>query len=274
MASVIPILSQKGGVGKSMTVANLAPALARTGLRILAVDLDSQGPLARAFGAQVPEERILLAKALKAKDLSRSVFPTRYRNVFLVPGDFTADPDEFPTRIPLRDLLLRRALEPLRAEYDFILIDTKGSLDLLTTNAILAADWVILACEPDYESVLSAQGTISWIHGLYPDLETEISKQAFIKVLLTKMRSHVRLGRWLKQLVEPLENPPFETHILQNQQLPNAREQEQTIFEYVESHVRHGYARRARRNFEQLAKEVIAYDQFNKTSAGDVAAHP
>lgn len=256
-----------------MVIVNLAPALALLGKRVLAVDLDPQGPLARGLGARLSGNRVLLEKALRAGDLSATIVPTRYDNIDLVPGDLTADPEEFPARVPFRDLLVRRALASVEDRYDIVLIDTKGNLDLLTTNAILAADWVILACEPDFECGMSAQATIEWIHGLYDELKPGTSQDTFIKILLTKMRPRVKLGIWLEDLVKPIDNPPFKTRIGLNQQLPNARERQQTVFEYAEDFPNHEYVRRAKANFVDLAKEVIAYDTARRATTAQVAAN-
>ena len=151
MARVIAVVNQKGGVGKTTTVANLGAALAERGQRVLLVDLDPQGSLSSSFGIEVQPDDITVYHVLvhPDMDLHEAIIQVR-ENVDLMPSDIhlAAAELELASR-PQRAYVLKELLGQLDEEYDVILIDCGPSLGLLTVNALSAADEVIvpLLCE-------------------------------------------------------------------------------------------------------------------------------
>lgn len=149
---VIAIANQKGGVGKTTTAVNLAAALAELGKRILVIDLDPQGNAGTGMGIDARSLDYTIYDVLM-KDISieDAIEPTAVKNLF----SCTSTIDLAGAEIELvstfsRELRLRKALEPVFEDYDFIFIDCPPSLGLLTINALCAATEVMVPIQCEY----------------------------------------------------------------------------------------------------------------------------
>lgn len=160
MIKYVPIINNKGGVGKTTTTINLAAGLARRGKRVLVVDLDSQGSASLALGIDrgdlEPSSAGLLFGEVAASDVIR---PSSVEGLDLISGSLRlADADTRLADMSQRHKRLLNALEPIEADYDVILMDCAPSTSLLSVNALVAADAFIIPVSPSY---LSLEGVIS-----------------------------------------------------------------------------------------------------------------
>lgn len=153
----IAIFNHKGGVGKTTTVVNLAACLAHLhSLRVLVIDLDPQANATRAlFPADLPEGTATVKDCLTSgRSLAEVVIPTAIEQLYVAPADITLSEATFASSTrPNREHLLHAALQPVKNNYDFILIDCPPSLGPLAVNAMAAADAVIIPCEAQYLSL-------------------------------------------------------------------------------------------------------------------------
>ncbi len=150
--TVLAIANQKGGVGKTTTAVNLSAALADFGKRVLVVDLDPQGNATTGLGINPRELEVSIYDVLmKQLPIENVVEPTMVKNLFLCPAtiDLAGAEIELVSAFS-RELRLKKALEQVRQEYDYIMIDCPPSLGLLTVNALSAADSVVVPIQCEY----------------------------------------------------------------------------------------------------------------------------
>ena len=225
MARIIAVANQKGGVGKTTTTINLAASLALSGRRVLLVDIDPQGTLTSGVGQKdKTSESGTIYHALTTDpvaDLRAFVIPTGLEQLSLVPADrnLTGAEIEMVT-LGERESRLRRLLVPLREEYDYIFIDCPPSLGLLTLNALVAADAVLIPLHCEYfalEGLADLVGTLRRVRAaLNPRLDIE-------GVLLTMFDERTNLGQQVATDVrEFFKEKVFRTVIPRNVRLGEA----------------------------------------------------
>jgi len=150
---IIAVANQKGGVGKTTTSVNLAACLADRGQRVLLVDLDPQANATSGLGFGGIEGESVYGPLLGDGRIVEKVIPTRWERFFLVPGDLDlAGAEVEVARTEDHLTCLRTALEELRADapFDFILLDCPPSLGILMTNALAAADELLIPLQCEY----------------------------------------------------------------------------------------------------------------------------
>jgi chromosome partitioning protein len=148
----IALANQKGGVGKTTTAVNLGACLAELGYRTLVVDLDPQGNASTGLGLNIRDlESSMYDVILNDLPLEDCVEATALRNLFVAPAALDLAGAEIEL-VPAfsRELRLRRSLEPVKDDYDFILVDCPPSLGLLTVNGLTAASEVIVPIQCEY----------------------------------------------------------------------------------------------------------------------------
>jgi chromosome partitioning protein len=222
-ARIVAVANQKGGVGKTTTAINLATSIALAGKRVLLVDVDPQGNLTSGVGAKaLRSETGTIYEALLTGAAPESfVVQTPVPNLWIVPADRNLTGAEIEmVMLPEREHRLKRLLDPLRASFDHVFIDCPPSLGLLTLNALVAADAVLIPLHCEYfalEGLADLVGTMRRVRAsLNPALDVE-------GVLLTMYDDRTNLGRLVARDVRDFfKDKVFNTIIPRNVKLGEA----------------------------------------------------
>ena len=223
LARVIAVANQKGGVGKTTTAINLATSLALAGHRVLLVDLDPQSNLTSGVGqkGQRADGGTVYEALLSEGEPASFVRGTEVKNLSLIPADrnLTGAEIELVTATN-REHRLRRVITPLRPQFEFIFVDCPPSLGLLTLNALVAADAVLIPLHCEYfalEGLAELVGTMRRVRGsLNPELDIE-------GVLLTMFDDRTNLGQLVARDVRGFfKDKVFNTIIPRNVRLGEA----------------------------------------------------
>jgi chromosome partitioning protein len=260
LGKILAITNQKGGVGKTTTAINVAAALAANDLRILVIDSDPQGNATTGMGAtKDPDRPSLYQVLLGGADIADAVLHTAFEGLDLVPGDKNLVGANLElVDAPRREFRLRDKVNPARPDYDFILIDCPPALDLLTLNALIAADSVLVPIQCEFfalEGISELMDTIERIRNSF-DHPLEIEG-----ILLTMFDDRTNLTRQVaNDLRDFFRDKVFETVIPRSIRLAEAPSHGQSILAYdVRSRGAESYIR--------LAKEILDNEQKRGKSA-------
>jgi chromosome partitioning protein len=224
MALVLAIANQKGGVGKTTTAVNLSASLAASEKRVLLVDLDPQGNATSGLGLkrEEAEDHPTIYHALLGEHDARSaVVDTEIPHLSLLPSD----PDLVGAELELvsvlaRESRLQSALASLRGEYDYVILDCPPSLGLLTINALVAADRVLVPLQCEYYALEGLGSLLRTIELIRANLNRELQVDG---VVLTMFDSRNNLARQVTRDVESnLPGRVYKTVIPRNVRLSEA----------------------------------------------------
>lgn len=193
MATVVAIVNQKGGVGKSTTAVNLAAYLAKLGERVLIVDMDPQGNATSGLGVSVGNKGCMYDVLLEGKPLDQVASKTQVKGLEVAPATINLVGAEVELVSTLaREFKLKRALAKLPPDiYDRVLIDCPPSLDLLTLNSLTAADEVLIPIQCEYYALEGLTQLMRSIRMVREELNPELKIGG---VLLTMFDARTNLA--------------------------------------------------------------------------------
>lgn len=233
MGKIIAISNQKGGVGKTTTAINLSSGLAIKGKRVLLVDFDSQGNATQGLLAlHTPTQATIYSVLLENDPIDSAIIHKDHPHIDIIPATMALAGAEIEMdRIgPGKEMLLKNALDPIRDRYDYIIIDCPPSLGLLNTNALTAADSVLIPVQCEYyalEGVTQLLLTIRLVQQVHnPNLKVE-------GILLTMFNISTRLSVEVAQDVRTnFGKLVYQHSIPRNVKLSEAPSMGLSIFEY------------------------------------------
>lgn len=231
MGKVIAVANQKGGVGKTTTAINLSACLATAEMKVLVVDMDAQANLTSCLKSNSEPRRTLYHSIIFSEPLERIALNTELADLKLIPADKSLAGAVIELAdFPEREYVLKKLLEPIRDKFNYIIIDTPPSLNLLTLNALSSADSVIVPIQCEYfalEGVSDLLDTLIRVrHSLNPNLAIE-------GILLTMFDERTNLSNQvMADLKNFFGNQVFQTIIPRNVRLAEAPSFGQPIILY------------------------------------------
>lgn len=250
MPQIIAVTNQKGGVGKTTTCSALVSGLYMNGYKVLGIDLDPQGNLGFSLGIDI-ESGLTIYDLLKgdaaAGDVIRS---TKFGDV--LPSNILLSSAELEFNRSAREFILQSAIEPIRDSYDFIIIDTPPALNILTVNAYVTSDSLIIPMIPEVLSLLGIsqlKDTIEVVKKFYNP------KLRILGVLLTKYNKHLNLVKEVEELTaaiaEQLDTSILKVKIRNNVAVAEAPAHGQSVLSYAPKS-------NAASDFNALLKEILS----------------
>jgi len=246
---VIAVLNQKGGVGKTTTAINLAAAIAKLGKSVLIVDLDPQANATSGLAIDKNSLSVSIYNVLvSGASISDAVIDTHIEGLRLLPATTSlAAAEQELVSVLSRETVLKQALSTL--SYDYILIDCPPSLGLLSINALVASDSVLIPVQTEFYALEGLGLLMQTIQRIQAGLNPNLS---LLGVVLTMVDARNALsGQVIAEVIKHFGDFVFQTFIPRNVRLAEAPSFGKTVFE-------HDKWSKGARAYKALAKEVIA----------------
>lgn len=254
MGKIISLANQKGGVGKTTTSINLAAALAQQGKRVLLVDADPQANTSSGLGIEIQHlDNTVYECLINGIDPTTAILPTSTDNLFLIPSHIDLVGAEIEMlNLDNRENILKRVLNPLREQFDYILIDCSPSLGLITINALTASDSIIIPVQCEFFALEGIAKLLNTIKIIKSNLNPALRIEGF---LLTMYDARLRLSAQVHDEVRRhFGDLVFNTVIARNVRLSEAPSHGMSVLEYDRNS-------KGAKNYTNLAKELIRRQQ-------------
>lgn len=251
MGRMIAIGNQKGGVGKTTTTVNLGAALAFQGKKVLIIDMDSQGNATSGLGIERADVKQSVYEVLVDQiEAAGAILPTSRENLWILPSTLQLAGAEIElATADHRESRLKQAIDPIKADYDYILVDCPPSLGQLSLNAFTASDTILIPVQCEYyalEGLSQLLNTIRLVQRTY-------NKNFRIEgVLLTMLDARTNLGyEVVEEVRKYFQEKVYQTIITRNVRLSEAPSYGQSVIDYDPKS-------RGAEMYMDLAKEVAA----------------
>ncbi|AOM81415.1 ParA family protein [Salisediminibacterium beveridgei] len=252
MGKVISIANQKGGVGKTTTAVNLSSGLAHQGKKVLIIDIDPQGNTTSGIGVEKGDVDHCIYNIL-VEDMNASdvIIPTSTDNLYIVPSTIQlagAEIELVPTIS--REVRLKNAINDIRDQYDYVIIDCPPSLGLLTLNSLTASNSVLIPVQCEYYALEGLSQLLNTVRLVQKHLNHELEIEG---VLLTMFDARTNLGiQVIEEVKKYFHEKVFHTIIPRNVRLSEAPSHGESIISYDPRS-------RGAEVYIDLAKEVITH---------------
>ncbi|WP_173107990.1 ParA family protein [Bacillus sp. KH172YL63] len=251
MGRIVAVTNQKGGVGKTTTSVNLGACLAYIGKKVLLVDIDPQGNATSGVGVEKGDvQQCIYDVLVDDVDVKETIKQSKVENLSIVPATISlagAEIELVPTIS--REVRLKKALEKVKDEYDYVIIDCPPSLGLLTINALTASDAVVIPVQCEYYALEGLSQLLSTVRLVQKHLNHDLMIDG---VLLTMLDARTNLGiQVIEEVKKYFQDKVYRTIIPRNVRLSEAPSHGEPIIIYDAKS-------RGAEVYLELAKEVVA----------------
>ena len=247
MCKVIAIANQKGGVGKTTTTVNLGIGLARKGKRVVLIDADPQGSMTVSLGIDEPDKieyslANVLMDVVNEEEIDYAKIILKHEeNIDFIPANMS------------RELVMKRFISNIKENYDYILIDCMPSLGMITINALVCANSVLIPVQASYLPVKGLQQLIKTISRVRRQINPELKIEGMVMTMVD-MRSN-----YTKDILEALESTYGETIGIFDSRIPMSVRAAETSAEGKSIYI-HDPRGKVAKSYEELTEEVLVHE--------------